>query len=241
MAHKIYLSASTQENNKGVGNYGTEEQRMFILRDLVEQLIKSSNKGSNFIIFKNVKKSSTLTDIINASNHANADTHWAFHTNAGDLKSRGCEVFYHNNSTGGGFKMANIWYKHISAVTPTDDRGSKSDYTLYSKGLYELRETKAHAALAEFIFHTNLEDVNFFLSNINKFALATTKAIFEYYSLDYEDVNNMEYEGILKEAFNKKWFTKLGYEPDMTITLEKLCYILKNYENYLDNKYELKK
>jgi len=243
MKHDIYLSASTQQDNRGVLNYGTEEEEMFKLRDEVEKLILKGNHAKDFIIYKNSNKSSSLSDIVNASNRANVDTHWAFHTNAGDLKARGCEVYYHDHSTGGGKKMADIWYKKISALTPTSDRGSKSDYTLYSKGLYELRETKAHAALSEFIFHTNQDDVKFFLANTHKFALATCEAIHEYYGLIYkqkEDVK-VDYTGIMLEAYNKGWFTKTGYKENDIVTFEKLCYILKNYENYLDKKYNSQK
>lgn len=240
MAHKIYLSASTQEKNLGVLNYGTEEDQMSKLRDEVERLIKTGNHGKDFIVYKNSNKSSSLTDIINASNRAYVDTHWAFHSNAGDPKSRGCEVYYHNHSTGGGKKMADIWYKKISAVTPTGDRGAKSDYTLYSRGLYELRETKAHAALSEFIFHTNSEDVKFFLANIKRFAIATVQAIHEYYGLTYKEKEETKvaYTGILKEAKDKGWITKEGYNEKDNVNYEKLCYILRNFENYLDKKFD---
>ncbi len=39
---KVYLSPSTQENNIGIGGYGTEEKRMNQVADVVERLLKSS-------------------------------------------------------------------------------------------------------------------------------------------------------------------------------------------------------
>lgn len=240
MAHKIYLSASTQENNKGVGSYGTEEQRMFILRDLTEELIKSGNEGSKFIIEKNSNKSSTLSDIVNESNSFDAETHLAFHTNAGGgAGARGCEVYYsYLNTNGKGKKLATCWYNEISSVTPTSDRGVKKDNSIYSTGFYELRNTAAVAALAEFIFHDNLQDVNFFLANISKFAIASTKAIYKYYGYIYHEEN---YTDILKEAYDKGWFTGKKYKLSTSVDFNKLCWILKQYqENYLDKLYQKK-
>lgn len=237
MAHKIYLSASTQQNNKGVGTYGTEEQRMFILRDLTEQLIKSGNHGKDFIIEKNNNKSSTLTDIINESNNFGANTHWAFHTNAGSTAARGCEVYYsYLNSNGKGKTAATLWYNEISAITPSADRGVKKDNSVYNTGFQELRTTKAVAALCEFIFHTNINDVNFFLANIQKFAIGTAKAIYKYYGYVYNEEKS--YTGIMLEAYNNKWFTGKDYKPNQNVTFEKLCYILRNFENYLEVKNE---
>jgi len=240
MAYKIYLSASTQQNNKGVGNYGTEEQRMFILRDLVEQLIKSGNHGDKFIIEKNNSKSSDLTAIINESNSFKADTHWAFHTNAGASSARGCEVYYsYLNTNNLGKKAATLWYNEISPITPSSDRGVKKDNTVYSNGFYELRATTAITVLAEFIFHTNINDVNFFLANINKFAVATTKAIYKYYGYDYKDPSIEEYKGILKYGYDRKWYKGTNYKESTPVDFGKLCNILKQYqENYLDSLYK---
>ena len=245
MAHKIYLSASTQENNKGVGNYGTEEQRMFILRDLTEQLIKNGNEGNKFDIKKNSNKSSSLTAIVNASNNFKADTHWAFHTNAGG--GRGCEVYYsYLNTTNKGKKAATLWYNEISPITPTSDRGVKKDNTVYSNGFYELRSTTAIAVLCEFIFHDNLNDVNYFLANISKFALGTAKAIYKYYGYTYKSKNDVKddikkYDGILKIAYDNGWFTGKDYKESTNVDFGKLCWILKQYEeNYLNKLYKKK-
>lgn len=238
MTHKIYLSASTQELNKGVGNYGTEEQRMFVLRDLTEQLIKSGNHGKDFSIKKNSNKNSSLSDIVRASNNFAPDTHWAFHTNAGG--GRGCEVYYsYLNTTNKGKKAADLWYKEISAITPSSDRGVKKDNSVYSNGFYELRATTAITVLCEFIFHDNKDDVNFYLKNISKFAVGTAKAIYNYYGYTYKEKNDVEtYDGILEIAWKNGWFTGTNYKESTNVDFGKLCYILRNYKNYLDKTYK---
>jgi len=181
---KIYLSASSQEGNIGFGGYGTEEEQMFNLRDKVEYVL---NASGNYIIGKNKNKSSTLQDIVKASNAFGAKLHVAFHTNAGDKFARGCEVYYsHLNSNGEGKKAASILYKYIEELTPSKDRGVKKDNTLYTNGLYELRATKMTAILCEYIFHTNMGDVFFFLNNIDNFAKATANAINDYFGFKKE-------------------------------------------------------
>lgn len=181
---KIYLSASTQEKNVGVAGYGTEEDNMFILRDLTEKYIQEG--GTTFSIEKNNYKSSTLVDIVKESNSFNPDIHLAFHSNAG-IKARGCEVYYSMYTKNEkGKLLANYWYNEISELTPTTDRGVKSDGCLYSRGLYELRETKSVAALMEFFFHSSPEDVKFFLSNKEAFAIGTAIAIYKYFGLTYK-------------------------------------------------------
>lgn len=184
MAHKIYLSASTQQNNMGVAGYGTEEDNMFKLRELT--IVYLNKGGYKFSIEKNNNKSSTLTQIINESNKFKPAIHMAFHTNAGST-ARGCEVYYsYKNVTGTGKKLATIWYNHISPITPTKDRGVKKDNTVYTTGFQELRTTTATAALCEFIFHTSAADVKFFKANINQFAIGTAKAIYSYFNIPYK-------------------------------------------------------
>lgn len=182
---KIYLSASTQEKNVGVSNYGTEEYNMFKLRDLTEVYIKKA--GNYFDIGKNKDKSMALAGIVNDSNKFNPAIHISFHSNAGSTNARGCECYYSmHNKDGSGKKLATTWYNEISKVTPSPDRGIKSDKVLYSNGLYELRKTNKTAVLMEFFFHSNKEDVEFFKKNINKFAEATAKAIYKFFDIKYQ-------------------------------------------------------
>jgi N-acetylmuramoyl-L-alanine amidase CwlA len=45
-----------------------------------------------------------------------------------------------------------------------------------------------------------------------------------------------EYTGILKEAFEKGWFIGKKYKETDNINFENLCYILRNFENYMKKK-----
>ena len=176
---KIYLSASTQEGNKSVNpTYGTEEKQMFRLRDKVRNLLKN-----DFTIEANDNKNSSLSAIVNESNKFHPALHYAFHSNAGVEKARGCEIYYSKYDKGNGKKAAQIFYKLISEITPTADRGVKSDGTLYSGGLYELTNTVSTAVLMEYIFHSNPLDAVFFLNNIDNLAKATALGFYQYFNI----------------------------------------------------------
>jgi len=217
---KIYLSASTQ-HNKVAGSYGTEEQNMHILRDRTEYFIKNGGHGDKFTVYKNSNKAWTLTQIVNDSNAKNVKSHWAFHSNAGSTSGRGCEVYYYyKTQPGTGDKMAELWYKEISAVTPTADRGVKKDSVLYSNGLYETRETKAPAALCEHFFHSNQNDVTFYLANVDLFAMASAIAIYKYHGYTFTKPSNLKsYEQILKEVSNYSavWVDFVKKHPEVNL------------------------
>lgn len=205
--YKIYLSASTQEKNIGVAGYGTEEDNMHFLRNRVEYFIIKGGHGDKFNIYKNINKNWSLTEIVEDSNNRKVNLHLALHSNAGKMIYRGCEVYHYYKNVGDGKKIAELWYKEISAVTPTADRGVKKDNVLYSNGLYELRKTIAPAALCEYFFHTSKEDVDFYKANIDLFAIGTTKAIYNLYGLKFKLPENTkpveDWKTIIKKV--SKW------------------------------------
>lgn len=209
--HKIYLSASTQEHNVGAGDYGTEEDNMFILRDRIEYYIKSGSHGDLFIIEKNNNKKSSLTDIVNESNKFKPDIHLSNHSNAGKSSVRGCEAYYsHLNKNGEGKKMATLWYKEISKVTPSSDRGVYSDSILYKSGLYELTKTISTAVLMEHFYHTSLADIGFYQKNIDRFAIATAIAVYNYFNYKYKTGQYDSYPG-LKWLYKKNFIEGKNY------------------------------
>ena len=68
---RIYLSPSAQENNVGAGSYGTEEQRMNQLCDLVEKKLKG-----RYQIYRN-RPEMSLQQIVADSNAKKPDIHLA--------------------------------------------------------------------------------------------------------------------------------------------------------------------
>jgi N-acetylmuramoyl-L-alanine amidase len=173
---KIYLSPSNQENNKGIGNYGTEEQYCNVIATKVEANLKKYGLE----VYRNNPKSS-LESIVSDSNSLNVNLHVAIHTNANNGNSRGCEVYCHRFG-GEGEKLARKIYSNIAKLTPTADRGVREGYNFYGQGkhMYELAYTLSPACLIEIAFHDNVDDVMFLLDNQDNIANAISNGILEH-------------------------------------------------------------
>lgn len=173
---KIYLSPSFQDHNVGVGDFGTEEMRCNQIADVVERELR---KNSKFEVIRNNPEMS-LNEVITDSNRNNPDVHFSIHTNAGANTARGCEVYAYKQGTEGD-KLAQIVYRRLSAITPSNDRGVKYN------SLAETSQTKAIAVLTEVAFHSNEEDSNWIINNIELIGTELAKSLYEYYGIDYNE------------------------------------------------------
>lgn len=173
---KIYLSPSFQQQNVGVGDYGTEERRCNEIADVVERELK---KNSNFIVVRN-NPNMSLNEVIADSNKSNSDIHFSIHTNAGVNTARGCEVYAYAKGTEGD-KLAQIVYRRLSAITPSEDRGVKYN------SLAETRQTKATAVLTEVAFHSNEEDAKWMIDNIETIGKELAMSLYEYFNIEYKE------------------------------------------------------
>lgn len=183
MTKKVYLSPSTQENNKGAGNYGTEEQRMNQIADVCERVLRQHR----VILYRN-KPEMSLAQVVADSNAKKPDIHFAIHSNAGG--GRGCEVFCHRFG-GEGEKLARAIYSVVEPLTPSGDRGIKEGCNRFGPGkpLYELAYTNAPAALIEIGFHDNPEDAAWIVNNIEAIGTALAKGILNYLGIAYSIAN----------------------------------------------------
>jgi N-acetylmuramoyl-L-alanine amidase len=175
--YRVYISASTQKENVGVGNYGTEQDRMMQLADRVAFWLKTQNK---FTIFRN-QPGWTLKQTIDDCNALASQIFIDNHTNASGEGAQGTEAYYHEGSSRG-INLALMLNKYIAPLSPGRDRGVLSDYSIYpGSGFAVLRETIPPAVLIEHFYHTNVTEVVDFLTNIDKYAIAEAKAICEYF------------------------------------------------------------
>lgn len=76
--------------------------------------------------------------------------------------------------------------------------------------------------------------------NISGYNKAYTDFRNKVFAKEVKTVAKENYSGILKIAYDNGWFSNLDYKESTPVTFSKLCYILRNYENYLKNKYNLK-
>jgi hypothetical protein len=190
MTHRVYISASTQKANIGVGDYGTEQDRMQYLADRIKLWLETQ-KGQ-FTVFRN-QKGWTLQKTVDDCNSLACEIFVDNHTNADDAeKTDGTVSFYHSIP---GKILSDIVYARIAPLSPGKDRGSKNDRVLYKNGLFVLRETKPVAILIEHFFHTNEEEVEFYLSRVDLFARAEAMGICDYFKIPWVEPN-VELDGV---------------------------------------------
>lgn len=181
MIKSVYLSPSTQENNIGYGDYGTEQERMNQVCDVLqEELLRHG-----ITVFRN-RPDMTLKQVVADSNRKDPTIHFAIHSNANTGKARGCEVFCHRYG-GEGERLAQLVYAEMESLTPTKDRGVKEGLNHFGQGkpLYELAKTTAPAALVEIAFHDSPDDAKWILANIEPIGIALAKGILNYFVVPY--------------------------------------------------------
>lgn len=170
MAKSVYLSPSMQENNRGAGNFGTEEYRMNQVADVVQRILLTAG----VTVYRN-KPEWTLKQMVNDSNAKNPNIHFAIHSNAGG--GRGCEVYCYSKGSESE-RLAKAVYAEVEPLTPTSDRGVK-----IGSHLYEIRKTVATAALIEIAFHDNADDAAFITNNIETIGTAIARGILKYFGM----------------------------------------------------------
>jgi N-acetylmuramoyl-L-alanine amidase len=172
---KVYISPSTQEANKGVTPFGTEEVEMNLIADLLMPLLFND---SRFVTARNLP-SMDIYQIAEASNRFGADIHIAIHSNAGG--GEGTEVFAYAPGTNSE-KLAKALYSYIAPLSPGNDRGVK-----YKPGLVEVGDSvNATACLIELAFHDNIKDATWMAYNREVIAQALYKGICDYFGYDYK-------------------------------------------------------
>lgn len=226
---KIYLSPSFQQQNVGVGDYGTEEKRCNEIADVVERELKKNN---NFVIVRN-NPNMSLNEVIADSNKSNADIHFSIHTNAGSSSARGCEVYAYAKNTEGD-KLAQIVYRRLSAITPSEDRGVKYN------SLAETRQTKAIAVLTEVAFHSNEEDAKWMINNVESIGKELAKSLYEYYNIEYKEneTSELKYKVHIQDVGWSDW-KELGEVAGTTGEAKRIEAIILEGNNELDLSYRV--
>lgn len=207
---KVYISPSTQENNVGVGNYGTEEKRMNEIADIVCPLLEYNG----FTVKRN-RPEMTLSQIIADSDAWKPDIHVAIHSNAmggtNSGQARGCEVYGYliDGKVTNSQRLSEAIYKEVSAITPTAGRGVKNGVP---HKFAEVVTVKATSCIVEVAFHDNMEDAIWIMNNIPQIGEAIVKGICNYFGVQFKKPADVvdwkaKYEGLLNDikALIKIW------------------------------------
>ena len=194
--NKIYISPSQQGNNKGYGDYGTEQKRMFQIGEALKIILIRCNQTVYIS-----KKGMTFQQAVTESNKLDADIHLPIHSNAFNSLIRGTLAMYVSN---GGKSLSSAIYKRLSAFTLVVDRGCRE-----KTNLYELNATHAVCAYLEIMFHDNGDDANLIINNIEKIAELIAKGVCEYLKIPFIEKPAIKINIVLEtqKFLNSLWVT----------------------------------
>lgn len=191
---KIYLSPSVQEGNIGIGSYGTEEDRMNDIADIVEKELSNRNN----IELKRNNKNMGAVQITNDSNGWGADYHCSIHSNAGGGK--GCEMYHYVDGKDNlSLKIARRVYDKVVSISPNSGRGLKNGMQFF-----EVNDNiKAISFLIEIGFHDNEVDASFMINDKEKIGKAIAEGILEHLRLDRNlNVDKISNADVKKDRYN---------------------------------------
>lgn len=167
--YKIYINPSVQYHNmyaNNISNEGVEMSR------IANEMVKLFNEQTNLDIKCNCAiKGLSLSSSLKESNDYQADYHFAIHSNAGGGK--GSEIFVSNNSYDFGQAILNS----LNKILPYKSRGVKDGI---ASSLYEIKNSKAQAALIEILFHDEINQATFIMDNYQQIAKVMFEGIINY-------------------------------------------------------------
>lgn len=164
-----YLSPSNQGHNVGIGDYGTEQDQMYLLADAI--IPHLDRAGVSFVL---AGRDDTLQQRVAQSNDVDAGFHLCLHSNAGGNGRAWGPVALYYSETGKGFGE-----KLVDALLALGQKNNRSYNTKQEKGLYELRHTAAPACLLEVDFHDSAVGVEFITRRREEIAEAIARVIIE--------------------------------------------------------------
>ena len=200
---KVYLSPSQQEDNIGVGAYGSESSRCQDIADRVRKLLVSAGIEVKQTPrdWESLSGTTWLAKVVAASNDYGADIHVAIHTNAAsDRTVHGTDAWHYPGSVKGK-ALTEAVYGRVIEVSGKG-RGIHIDPVFY-----ETKYTHAPCAYLELIFHTNWTDALSVINRPDDYARAIAEGICAYAGVklaepEPELLEAAEYP-LLKEAFVK--------------------------------------
>lgn len=197
---EVYLSPSPRHFNRGYGTYGTEEERMNLIADVVElELVR------NGLTTARNNPAYDLQTVVSDANGQNSDVYVAIRSVYCDAGVRGSKVFFYRPGTDSQ-RLAEDIYARLSQVTPTEDRGISEGQSVYGGlGFYELRRTRMPAVIVEVGCHGNPLDADFIVRNVYEIGVAIAQGILDYFGLPFIS-RSAEEQQRLKNEYNAIYF-----------------------------------
>lgn len=174
----VFLSPSTQYYNLYATGGDERYYTNLIANAMIPYLLASG------ISYSRNDPSGTVGTSVALSNAGNYDLHLAIHSNAGPEsmagRLRGTDVYYYPGAEAGAY-FAGIIANFFKEIYPDPARVR----TVPSTAIYELRKTRAPAALVEIAYHDNAEDAQWIKANIGAIARALAQAVTAYFGLPF--------------------------------------------------------
>ncbi|MBQ8894752.1 MAG: N-acetylmuramoyl-L-alanine amidase [Clostridia bacterium] len=193
---EVYLSPSPRHFNRGYGTFGTEEERMNLIADVVElELVR------NGLTTARNNPAYDLQTVVSDANAQNSDVYVAIRSVYCDAGVQGSKIFYYKPGTNSQ-RLAEDIYARLSLVTPSQDRGISEGQSVYGGlGFYELRRTRMPAVIVEVGCHGNPQDADFIVRNVYEIGVAIAQGILDYFNLPFIP-QSIEEQQRLKDEYN---------------------------------------
>lgn len=183
MANIWYLSPSNQQENVGVGDYGSERDQMYLL---IHEITPHLDRAG--VSFHVPERTMQIAQRCRESNAMGVKFHFALHSNAGGGgKARGPVAFYYSDA---GKVFCEKLIDALLALGPENNRWKN---VLQWKELYELRMTNAPAVLLEVDFHDSESGVEYLMSRRGEIGEAIARCIIEADGKEFVPVTKGEY------------------------------------------------
>ena len=196
----VYLSPSVRHFNRGYGTYGTEEERMNLIADIVE--LELTRNG---LTTARNNPAYDLTAVVADANAKGADVYVAIRSAPCETGMRGARVYYYRPGTNGQ-RLAEDIYTQLAAVTPVVDRGIEDGGMAFGGlGYYELRRTRPPAVIVEVGCHNNPQDADFIIGNVYEIGVAIARGILNYFGVPYTPDTEEEAQR-LRSEYNNVYF-----------------------------------
>ncbi len=197
---EVYLSPSPRHFNRGYGTFGTEEERMNLIADVVElELVR------NGLTTARNNPAYDLQTIVADANAQNSDVYVAIRSVYCDAGVQGARIYYYRPGTNGQ-RLAEDIFSYLSRVTPAEDRGISEGQSVYGGlGFYELRRTGVPAVIVEVGCHGNPQDADFIVGNVYEIGVAIARGILDYFGLAYTTPDAEEQQR-MKDRFDNVYF-----------------------------------
>lgn len=174
----VFLSPSTQEFNPSVIG-PSEEYYMNLLADALEPYLRAAG-----IRYGRNDPAGSVRESVALANAGDYDLHLALHSNAagGELAGQlqGSDIYYYPGSRCGQ-ALAELIAYYFTFIYPHPEWVG----TVPNRNLYELRETRAPAVLAEVAYHDNPEDARWISENIEPLARMLALALTAYFDIPF--------------------------------------------------------